>query len=122
MTMPARSRRTPRPMKAEPPFDLRRPSSRLKKTMNPKENDNSRNEIDDPERTLTKSLRKVMRRHLPSPRSRGEGGAAGAGGGAMPAGWCPSSAAARHLLPASGEKDLHHNGPEIPPSFLTRQK
>jgi alanine-synthesizing transaminase len=43
---------------------------------------------------------------VPSPRLRGEGGAPAPGEGRKLPEWRPSSAASRHLLPASGEKDL----------------
>src|SRR5712692_10324898 len=84
MKMPKPAYRTPRTMKAVPPFDFRRPSSRLKKTMQPNVDDSSRKDIDAAERTLMKSLKNVIAPHPAlranvhtkslSPRQWGEGG------------------------------------------------
>src|SRR5476649_2246343 len=60
MKIPEIRKRSPKPMKTEPPFDRNLPSRRLKKIRKLKSDVSSRNEIEDPDRTSTKSLMNVM--------------------------------------------------------------
>src|SRR5476649_2063640 len=104
MTIPEIRKRSPKPMKTEPPFDRNLPSRRLKKIRKLKSDVSSRNEIEDPDRTSTKSLMNVMSDRLFSfQRTAHRRGVHSA-------------------LQSSWNSQLSHSGPEIPPSFRTRQK